>query len=232
MPLSPHESALLSRIKEHQDNAAIVELVNLHTGVYQMVATKYSKTYPNIINLHDLTDDRLTNIYKWVIDYKDDRDTQLGTYIGQRTDYLCRWMLKKAKHDPLSAGTTLSSLSNADQEQDAVTYLTGAVDNFETESHTTGGKNVFIVDKTDAARPADAANRDVGIEDIMKAIDDPSLGLDPRFRVILQQRHLINPIVTWRAIGKGLGISHEMARKIYMKNMDVVKKKLGGGTGE
>ena len=224
--LSPHEEALLNRVKNNQDSAAVLELINLHTGIYFSIASKYSRAYPDVIKLNDLNDDRMTNIYKWVIEYKTDKDMKLGTYIGERTDFLCRTMLKKERHNPLGAGVI--GIPSGEAGTTSTTMGSDTEDSNTQTFNTTLGDRVYIVDQTASARPAEVANQTVGLDDIMKSLDDPILGIDPRFKPILNFRHFTKPPLTWRAIGKELHLSHEMARKIYFKGMDIVQTKMGG----
>lgn len=228
--LSPIESVLLDRITTTQDSAALTELINMHTGIYYMIASKYCRTYPDIIKLNDIDDDRMTNMYQWIIQYKPEKEMKLGSYIGERIDYLCRDILKRERHNPLSP-SALATLPSGDA---AYTYTlnTQHPDNASTMNDSSDlyshGTNVVVVDTVSAAAAVETANTNIAIEDTMKAIDDPALGLDPRFKVVFGLRHLQTPSLGWRQIGKQIGLSHEMSRQVYQKGMAILSAHLGG----
>jgi DNA-directed RNA polymerase sigma subunit (sigma70/sigma32) len=77
-----------------------------------------------------------------------------------------------------------------------------------------------IADEIDVEETAD---KDLTLEDI---INDAAQIKDKRFVTILKARHFTNPILTWRKLGKQLGISHERVRQIYEENIEKVRKHL------
>lgn len=233
--LSPHEALLLTRIKATPpDDSAIVELINLHTGIYHTIAARYAKAYPDVIKLDDLKDERMTHIYEWVIGYDEERGMKLSSYVGDMTDYLCKGILRKARHDPLSTmvegggwrdgGDGVTSTVMAPIQPDHNTA------SGEDSTHaTSSGKTVHVVDETEASKPAEVASDTVALDDILRAVEDPELALDPRFRRILKWRHFTEPPLTWRAIRDQLNgeVTHEGARKIYNRGIALLKGRVG-----
>ncbi len=204
------EADLIARVKSDQDSAALLALVNLHTGIYFTVVNRYAAAYPNAIKARDLDDDKLFNIYKFVLAYDATRGTKLSTYIGDRTDYMCKKMLKRDEHNPLSAGTYAP---------------TGACPldvNDDTYSTTNGGY-VTLTDESKSSHVAETANNDIGVEDILKTAHE--VCEDPRFFRIWDYRH--NKGMSWRQIGAKMKLSHEGCRThIYQDTLDLVKARL------
>lgn len=215
--LSPLEEALINRVKETQDSEALTALINMHTGIYYSIASKYCRIYPDVIKINDLDDDRMTNMYRWIIDYKPNHNMKLGTYIGERTSYLCQDILKKDEQSP--TGHRSASITSGD-----AAMVQPVTTEYEGESYfTSSGGHVVLLDETPIAQPAEVANKDIALQDIMKAIEDPHLKIDPRFKSIVEMRHFTMPPLTWRKIGSNVGISHEGVRKIYTNNLEKIK---------
>lgn len=199
--LSPeNELKLVERVKTAHDSEALTTLINQHTGIYHMVVNKYAATYPHVINAGEMSDDKMLNIYQFVMAYKPDKNMALGTYIGSRTDWLCRSMLKTENRNPLTmvAANTLDS----EEEEQIVT----------------------IPDTSFDAQVTEVAHRDLAIDEIVK---ESSITGDAQFNRILSMR---NSSMSWRAIGKEIGISHEWARKIYNENILKLKSHLNPTT--
>lgn len=207
------ESALIERVKTEQDSTALMELVTRHTGLYFDVVHRYAATYPNVIKTRDLDDDKLFNIYQFILAYDPTRGMKLSTYIGDRTDYLCKTLLKRDMRNPISAGTYAP---------------TGAMpfDTDEDTYATTNGAHVTLEDNSRAADVAENANLDLGIEEI-RAIAS-QVCTDPRFDQILTLRHFgpDHHTMSWRDVGQKVGISHERARQVYLQNLALVRAQL------
>ncbi len=205
------EADLIARVKVDRDSAALVTLVNRHTGFYFSVVNRYAATYPNVIKARELDDDKLFNIDRFVCDYDPTRGTKLSTYICDRTDYLCKTMLKRDERNPLSAGAYApSGIKPLDVNED--TYATS------------NGRYVTLEDESATARVTETANTHLGVEDIRRAAGE--VCTDPRFVQILDCRHGEGNEMSWRAVAKRVGISHEGCRKVYFHNLALVKAHL------
>jgi hypothetical protein len=204
------EADLIARVKTDRDSAALLELVNRHTGIYFQVVNRYAATYPNVIKARELDDDKLFNLDRFICDFDPTRGTKLCGYIHDRTDYLCKGMLKRDERNPLSAGVyTPSGVRPLDVNED--TYATR------------GGGVVTLQDESASSRVAETANADIALDDILKTAHE--LCDDPRFFQIWDYRHKQG--LTWRAIAQKIGCSHEGARTvIYQATLDRVKAHL------
>lgn len=138
--MSEHD--LIHRVKEDADSDALMQLVGQHSGIYFSVVSRYAATYPAAISYHDMADDKLLNVYRFVMDYDESRGKSLCGYINDRTDYLCRTILTKSRNGIM------------------------------TEASETTQSGVSLVDETDLADVAGTANADLGMEDILKAARD------------------------------------------------------------
>jgi len=210
---TPSESILICQVKETSDSVALTALVNAHTGIYVDVISRYAHVYPHVIKKDDLVEDRLYNLYRFIVDYDPTRGAKLSTYICDRTNYMCKTLLKQDRVNPITAGTygpggALSLGTMGD------TYTTNS------------GTNITLIDECPDAKVVDTANKDLQIEDIMKTITTSCS--DKRFLKILQYRHFNTPetCLSWREIGKRMKLSHERVRVIYNENIDIIKQYL------
>lgn len=208
-----NESALITRVKTDRDSDALLSLVHRHSGIYFNVVNGYASSYPNVIKARDMDDDKLFNLYQFILAYDPTRGMKLSTYIGERTDYLCRSMLKKDARNPISPGTYSA---------------TGAMmfDTDEDTFHTSDGQQVTLEDESETSRVAEMAEHDLSLEDIRYAAEE--VCHDARFAEILKYRHLgpEHQQMSWRDIGRKVGLSHEGARKLYTHNLELVKAHL------
>lgn len=213
-PTPENTSTLINRVKTEQDSEALTTLVNSHTGLYLKVVSRYAAAYPNVIKRDDLADDRLFNIYRFILDYDPDRGTKLSTYIGDRTDWMCRTLLKQDERNPVRAGTYGPSGAMS----------LGSVGDTYTTAH---GESITLADETDETRVVEVADRDLRLEDVLAAAW--RVCEDKRFISILTYRHFNEgdpngqTCLSWRQIGEKLGLSHEACRKIYWHNLAIVK---------
>lgn len=202
------EADLIARVKVERDSAALMALVNKHTGIYFQVVNRYAATYPNVIKAHDMDDDKLFNIDRFICDYDPTRGLKLCGYIHDRTDYLCKTMLKRDERNPLSAASYTAS-GQAPLNDD--TYPTS------------NGGYVTLEDESATARVTETANRDIAVADIRRAAS--VVCADPRFVQILDYRHGAKEM-SWRKVGEKLRLSYEQSRKIYHHNLALVKAHL------
>lgn len=79
---------LVKLVQEQKDSAALTELINRHSGMYNAIAQKYSG-FSDKIQLSELKDDKAYNMYQWIIRYKEDKGMKLSTFIGEMTRYMC-----------------------------------------------------------------------------------------------------------------------------------------------
>lgn len=199
------ESDLIKLVKYQQNSAALLALVNRHTGIYFQVVNRYAAAYPSTISARDMDDDKLFNLYNIVTGYDPKHGKTLCGYIHDRTDFLCKTMLRKDENNPIAPGTYLVS---------------GSAPGSYTTSN---GVQAIFTDESASSNVVNNANADLGVEEILKTAHEVST--DPRFFTIWDYRH--NQGMSWRQIGAKLGVSHEGARKvIYQSTMDKVKERL------
>lgn len=207
--MPPTESDLIARVKGAQDSAALTALVHANSGIYFSVVNRYAAAYPNVIKKDDMDDEKMLHIWTFVKAYDPTRGTKLSTFVHDRTDYLCKTMLREGSRDPLMGAGTPSGVMHFDQSMDTFA--------------TTAGTNVTLIDESDTAQVVETANHDLALEEVLAAAW--SVCEDKRFVPILNHRHFSAPGVTmsWREIGEKVGLSHEGARKVYNVNMNLVR---------
>lgn len=215
--LSPDltELELIALVKTKQDSDALVVLADRHAGIYLSVTNRYADCYPNVVKREDLQDDRLFNIHRFILNYDPTRGTKLSTYIGDRTDWMCKKLLSKDREDPISSGSYGPSgaigLTLAGD-----TYVTGA------------GSEISLVDESPGARVVEVTDRELKTEAVFEVAR--KVVKDKRFVDILGYRHFNTEggatSLSWREIGRKMSMSHEGARKCHDRNLAVVKRHL------
>jgi hypothetical protein len=210
----PTEADLIALVKTKQDSAAFTTLAERHAGIYLSVINRYADAYPFAINRRDLEDDRIFNTHRFILDYDPTRGTKLSTYIADRTDWMCKELLKKDRNNPVLAGTYGPSGAIA---------LTIGGDTYATPT----GAEISLIDESPGARVVDIADRDIQIQEILRVAAE--VVPDKRFSSILHLRHFNDTgptSLSWREIGVRVGLSHEGARKLHNANLAIVKKHL------
>lgn len=178
-------------------------LVDRHTGIYFHVVRRYAAAYPNAIKVPEMDDDKLFNLYQFILAYDPARGMKLCSYIGDRTDYLCKTMLKRDARDPISQGNPSVDgyLASGAPHQSAP----------------------VLMDESPGAHVVDTANTDLALEDIRATA--ARVCHDARFPAIFDCRHGASAM-SWREVGERVGLSHEGARKVYNHNLALVKAHL------
>lgn len=205
--------ALIEKVKTEQDSEALTQLASTTSGVYLSIVNRYAAVYPNTIRRDDLADDRLFNLYRFILDYDPTRGTKLSTYIGDRTHWMCKTLLKQDHQNPVRAGTYGPS--------GALTFGT-ACDTYTTET----GDSITLTNETADGDVIETVDKDMRLDDVMAAAMQVE---DKRFATILALRcfqpdRLIP--MTWREIGDKVGVSHECARGIYQRNIAILRKQM------
>lgn len=177
---------LILRIKESQDQSAIIELTQRHTGIYIEIANQFS-SYDKV-RIDDIKDDRMDNIYRWALKYDPSRGMQFGSYVGDQTRFLC---LKTLSRTPRTIEFFESETDS--NEKDSAEKVSSS--DLLSEAY----KNALLVAKN----------------------SNPKFGRIFRMRFPSHGKGL-----SWRAIGKRMGLSHERVRLIYNENIEEVKKYL------
>jgi hypothetical protein len=113
---------LINLATKEADSGAMTELVNRHTGIYMQTVASFPS-----LPLRDLKADRFFNIFDFARDYDPTRAMQFGSYVGDRTRYMCLNLLKR---EPKSiafnedvAPTNDTALSEAVDKHDDMTEL-------------------------------------------------------------------------------------------------------------
>ncbi len=213
-----NETALVAQVKSARDNDALIALVNMHSGIYCQKVNQFAAAYPAVIRADDLRDDRFYNIYQFILDYQPDRKMKLCTYIGERTEYLCKNLLRRGRRNPLDNATEVHS----DMEDGSLGRTQMTTDDTTVQS-VIGG----LVFADAAPSPRENADATLGLQQITTFVEHaPQLGvtLDHRFKDILTSRHCDESTEkTWRALGAEFNMTHEGVRKIYLKGMAKVR---------
>lgn len=173
------DSVLISRIKETADNAATIELINRHSGVYIDVIQQYA--FSPKIQVPELKDDRIFNIFSWIREFDSTKETEFGSYVGKKTRWMCLNIMNRDKQsvemDVNAPNTDMDTQGSADRH----TKLA-----------------------------------EIGTE--VKKIKDPLF-----WKIFRLRFHEKRPR-SWREISERINMSHEGARKHFIKHIGAVKE--------
>lgn len=184
---------LINRVKEHNDSAALVELIERNSGMYVKMVNRYAAIEKTCghntakLDTHELEDDKALNIYNFARTYDPNRNMKFSTYVGEMTRYLCLDLLNN-RH--------VLADNSVKAEVTEETPITAQ----DTES-----------------RPA----QDNTLESIRartKGIND-----DIFWSIFDLRHFKDGGGYTWRTIGERVGLTHEGARQIYNRNIKHIK---------
>jgi hypothetical protein len=214
---------LIGRIKQSNDSAATRELVHRHTGIYISVIQKYEgySDFKARANAEDLKEDKFVNIYQWALKYDPNRETasgkpmQFGSYVGEMAKFLCKGAISK--------GTEKVELTdfNSPENEDSVTNTAEKDSAMESVREQVEAIDEGISDKI--------AEKQGAVEKLLNEITSLEDDLVNKrvFKDIFNMRYGSSKPLTWRAIGAATNLTHEGARKLFMKHMEVIKERAG-----
>jgi DNA-directed RNA polymerase specialized sigma subunit len=102
--------SLINKIKDSNDSECLVELIDRHSGVYQYVIDKFTKSPSSIIDRSAFMDDKLFVIYESAIEFDPTRNSKFSTFLANRARWKCLNAInKKKKLNPISIDTPLSN---------------------------------------------------------------------------------------------------------------------------
>ena len=82
------DNDLTKLVKEEEDNDALVELINRHSGIYVDMVKRFGGKSLSITEMSDILDDKNYNIYKAAIDYDETR-AKFSTYLATKAKFIC-----------------------------------------------------------------------------------------------------------------------------------------------
>lgn len=173
------DSELITRIMDTADSAATLELINRHSGVYIDVINQYA--FSPKIQVPELKDDRIYNIFSWIREFDSTKETQFGSYVGKKTRWMCLNILNR---DAQSVELDINSPN--------------------TDMDTQG-----------------SADRNTDLSEINTEVSKIK---DKLFWRIFKLRFNEKRPRSWREIGERTNLSHEGARKHFLKHIGVVKE--------
>ena len=106
------DNQLIKEVKEKNNSEALQELINRHTGIYVEIINRYS--FVPEFDRKELIEDKYYNIYKYIIDFKEEKKVKLSTYIGNRIKYECMNLIcHKIEKEELNDNLICSDLPNS-----------------------------------------------------------------------------------------------------------------------
>ena len=81
------DSQLIKEVKSNNDSKALEELIHRHTGIYCEIVNRYN--YMPQLEKNELINDKIYNIYQYILKYNESKNTKLSTYIGECVKYEC-----------------------------------------------------------------------------------------------------------------------------------------------
>ena len=102
---------LIDKVKEHQCNDSLKEIINRHSALCYDVYNKYSRTLKSngeLINNINLEKDYI--IYKSILSYNPEKKTKFSTWLGNFTRYYCLNLINSEKKYVPVETTLLNSI--------------------------------------------------------------------------------------------------------------------------
>lgn len=201
-PATPavNDLELITRIKTLNDSAAVTELVHRHTGAYMSVIQQYEgySDFRAKANIPDLRDDKFLNIYRFALKYDPLRASEADkdNPFGRHVFEQTRYMCRTL----ISRGSVNGSGCGT------------RLDGVELNEATSPSNDTPVMDTVEKDSVFDAVR------------DGVAATKDPLFQRIFKLRHGGKKAMTWRAVAKKVGMTHEGARKAYNKHMGMIKE--------
>jgi len=82
------DTELANRVKEKNDEGALLELISRHSGIYVDMVKRFGCKSLSIDQVGDILDEKDYNIYKAAIDYEEER-AKFSTYLANKTKFIC-----------------------------------------------------------------------------------------------------------------------------------------------
>lgn len=79
---------LVKKIKDDNDEQALKELINRHSGIYMDMIRKFGSKSMSVTQVNDMLDDKDYQIYQAALDYKEDL-SKFSTFLALKTKYIC-----------------------------------------------------------------------------------------------------------------------------------------------
>lgn len=111
---------LTKRVKEENDEKALLELVNRHSGIYVDMVRKFGSKSLSHNQIGDILDEKEYNIYKAALDYDETR-SKFSTHLANKAKYICLTeKTKNKKKSPINYNDVeffIESTDNNPQEE-------------------------------------------------------------------------------------------------------------------
>ncbi|NVM34338.1 MAG: hypothetical protein HWN81_02005 [Candidatus Lokiarchaeota archaeon] len=95
--------SLINKIKTENNSDSLSELIERHSGVYQYVVDKFSKSPNAIIDRDFFLEDKQFVIYESALQYDPSKNTKFSTFLANKTRWKCLNAISKdKKYKPVS----------------------------------------------------------------------------------------------------------------------------------
>lgn len=121
---------LIKKVKNQNDSDALNELVNRHSGIYMEMIGRYS--YVPELEKQELIENKSYNIYKYALDYKEDKNTKFSSYIGNRVKYECKTLIShKIEKEEITDNVLIDYNSPNDAKNEFYKYILSKINEIE-----------------------------------------------------------------------------------------------------
>lgn len=192
--------SLINKIKNDNDSDCLSELIERHSGVYQYVIDKFTKSSSSIIDRNTFMDDKLFVIYESAIEFDPTRNSKFSTFLANRARWRCLNAInKKKKLNPVSMDTPLPNGN---------------------------GTNASVIKHSDSSQTPSDFVSDFEVFDIFyKMLEEES---DERLKKIIDIRYNSgdNRLEPWRKSAELLNLSIQGVINIHNKFIKKVNKEI------
>lgn len=194
--------SLINKIKEDNDSDCLTELINRHSGVYQYVIDKFSKTQSRFIDKNSFAEDKNFVIYESALEFDPTRNSKFSTFLANKAKWKCLTALtKEKKYNSIS-------LDNSDS------FISGLKEVNEP-------KDLF----SDCTPPSDFASNFEIFDLFYDMLEKEE---DKRLKKIIDIRYNTynNKLAPWREAAEKLNLSIQWVIVMHNKFINKVKKQI------
>jgi len=142
------DTDLTKLVKETNNNEALIELINRHSGIYIDMVKRFGFKSLSLSQVGDIIDEKDYNIYKAAIDYDENR-AKFSTHLATKTKYIC--LTEKTKNKNKKPQVTyeevdffLESKDNSPEEYCMLSDYFSKVMNIILNKENEKTKNIFL----------------------------------------------------------------------------------------
>ena len=116
--------SLINKIKKDNDSNCLMELIDRHSGIYQYVIDKFSKSPNAIVDKDFFLEDKHYLIYESALEFDPERNSKFSTFLANKTRWKCLNAINKDKrYKPVSIDSVSNLKKEESKEKNPIEFL-------------------------------------------------------------------------------------------------------------